>query len=176
MNAGSRFTTPTEAGHSPTEGKSLAVAWTLGNARMFVLGCRGLIVSTDDKPLLRIFHDQDLSSISNDCISSLKEKTFHYQFSIQFCPGEWHRGPDQVPRNPSISTVSLISIIHQPASIEDLNSLLSLQEIQMHTSQINLTKNSQKLQQMAFQRSKMKLAQALGTFGRLEAIYHHQIE
>ena len=35
---GSRFTTPTEAGFSPTEGESLAVAWALDNARMFVHG------------------------------------------------------------------------------------------------------------------------------------------
>ena len=60
----------------------------------------------------------------------MKEKTFRYQFSIQFCPGKWHRGPDAVSRNPSVSIVSLISIIHQPASIKDLNSLITLQEIQ----------------------------------------------
>ena len=97
---------------------------------MFVLGCRDLIVSTDLKPLLGIFRDRDLSSTSNDCISSLKEKTFRYQFSIQFCPGKWHRGSDAVSRNPSVSMVSLISIIRQPASIKDLNSLITLQEIQ----------------------------------------------
>ena len=115
---------------SCTEGESLAVAWALDNARMFVLGCRDLIVSFDHKPLLGIFHDRDHSSIPNDRISSLKEKTFCYQFSIWFCPGKWHRGPDAVSRNPSVSTVSLISIIRQPASIKDLNSLITLQEIQ----------------------------------------------
>ena len=128
--AGSRFTTPTEAGYSPTEGESLTVAWALDNARISVLGCRDLMVSTDHKPLLGIFRDRDHSSISNDHISSLKEKTFRYQFSRQFCSGKWHWGPDAVSRNPSISTVSLISIIHQPASIKDLNSLITLQEIQ----------------------------------------------
>ena len=95
-----------------------------------MLGCRDLIVSTDHKPLLGIFHDRDLSSIPNDRISSLKEKTFRYQFSIQFCPGKWHRGPDAVSRNPSVSMVTLISIIRQPASIKDLNSLITFQEIQ----------------------------------------------
>ena len=130
MYAGSRFTTPTEAGYSPTKGKSLAVAWALDNARMFVLGCGDLMVSTDHKPLLGILRDRDLSRIPNDCIISLKGKTFCYQFSIQFCPGKWHQGPDAVSRNPSISTVSLISIIRQPASIKDLNSLITLQEIQ----------------------------------------------
>ena len=56
MYAGSHFTTTTEEGYSPTEGESLAV-WALDNARMFVLGCRDLIVSTDHKPLLGIFCD-----------------------------------------------------------------------------------------------------------------------
>ena len=124
------FTTPTEAGYSPKEDESLAVARALDNARMFVLGCRDLTVSTDHKPLLGIFHDRNLSSIPNDRISSLKENTFRYQFSIQFCPGKWHWGPDAVSRNPSISTVSLISIIRQPTSIKDLTSLITLQEIQ----------------------------------------------
>ena len=128
--AGSRFTPPTEAGYSPTEDESLAVVWALDNARMFVFGCRDLVVSTDHKPLLGIFRDRDLSSIPNDRISSLKEKTFCYQFSIQFCSGKWHRGPDAVSRNPSVSTVSLITITCQPASIKDLNSLITLQEIQ----------------------------------------------
>ena len=94
--AGFRFTTPTEVGYSLTEGESLAVVRALDNARMLVLGCRDLIVSTDHKPLLGIFCDRDLSSIHNDHISSLKEKTFCYQFSIQFCPGKWNRGPDAV--------------------------------------------------------------------------------
>ena len=141
--AGSRFTTPTEAGYSPTEGESLAVVWGLDNARMFVLGCRDLIVSTDHKPLLGFFNDRDLSSIPNDHISSLKEKTFRYQFSIQFCPGKWHRGPDAVSRNPSVSIVSLISIIRQPASIKDLNSLITLQEIQ------DVCKSDQSYQELA---------------------------
>ena len=49
--AGFRFTTPTEAGYSPTEGESLAAVWALDNATMFVLGCRDLIVSTDHEPV-----------------------------------------------------------------------------------------------------------------------------
>ena len=43
--AGSRFLTPTESCYSPTEGEALAVAWSLENARMFVLGCQNLITN-----------------------------------------------------------------------------------------------------------------------------------
>ena len=50
MYVRSHFTTATEAGYSPTDGKALAVAWAQDNARMFVLGCRDLIVGTDHKP------------------------------------------------------------------------------------------------------------------------------
>ena len=49
-----------------------------------MLGCRDLIFSTDHKPLLGIFHDRDLSSIPNDRISSLKEKTFVTNFQYNF--------------------------------------------------------------------------------------------
>ena len=122
---------------------------------------------------------QDLSSIPDDHISSLKEKTFRYQFSIQFCPGKLHRGPDAVSRNPSVSMVSLISIIRQPASIKDLNSLITLQEIQ------DACKSDQSYQELAktivngFPKKRNEttcIAQALGTFGRLETAYHYQIE
>ena len=63
--AGSRFTSPTESRYAPTEGEALAVSWGLNNARMFVLGCKDLIVITDHKPLLKIFDHSDLSTITN---------------------------------------------------------------------------------------------------------------
>jgi len=41
------------------------VVWSLEHTKMFVLGCKDLIVTTDHKPLLGIFNDGDLGSISN---------------------------------------------------------------------------------------------------------------
>ena len=73
--AGSRSTTDAESRYSPTKGEALAVTWGLEHAKMFVLGCENLIVSTDHKPLLSIFGDRDITSISNDQIHNLKEKT-----------------------------------------------------------------------------------------------------
>ena len=140
-----------------------------------MFGCRDLIISTDHKPLLGIFCDQDLSSIPNDRISSLKEKTFHYQFSIQFCPGKWHQGPDAVSRNPSTSTVSLISIICQPASIKDLNNLITLQEIQ------DAYRSDQSYQELAksvangFPKKGNETSPSIRAFGMLETTYHYQI-
>ena len=69
--AGSRFTHPAESRYSPTEGESLAVAWSLEHSRLFTLGCKNLIVSTDHRPLLGIFCDRDLGSITNPRISNM---------------------------------------------------------------------------------------------------------
>ena len=103
--AGSRFTSDAETRYSPTEGEALAVAWGLEHARMFVLGCNNLMISTDHKPLLGILKHRELGSITNTRILSLKERTMPYKFSIQHNPGKWHRGPDAVSRNPTVSAL-----------------------------------------------------------------------
>ena len=84
--AGSILTTPTEKRYSPTEGEALAVAWGLNSAKMFVLRCQDLIVITDHKPLLSIFNNRDLGTITNLQILKLKKKTLQYSFKIQYCP------------------------------------------------------------------------------------------
>ena len=101
--AGSRFTSDAETRYAPTEGEALAIAWGLEHARMFVLGCNKLLISTDHKPLLGILKSRELGSITNPRILSLKERTLPYTFSIQHNPGKWHRGPDAVSRNPVVS-------------------------------------------------------------------------
>ena len=67
---------------------------------MFVLGCEKLTIVTDHKPLLGIFRDRDLSSVTNPRILKLKQRTLPYRYDIQYNPGKWHRGPDAVSRNP----------------------------------------------------------------------------
>ena len=96
MFVGSRFTTPTESRYAPTEGEALIVSWGLNNAKMFVLGCKDLIVITDRKPLLSIFNHRNLSTITNPELFKLKEKTLQYHFTIQYCPGKWHKAADAV--------------------------------------------------------------------------------
>jgi len=104
--AGSRFTTDAETRYAPTEGEALAIAWSLEHARMFVLGCNNLIVSTDHRPLLGILKDRELNSITNPRTFKLKERTLPYRFSIQYNPGKWHRGPDGFSRNPVAALIS----------------------------------------------------------------------
>ena len=97
--AGSCFTHGDEADFSPTVGESLAVAWSLNHARMFVRGCETLIIVTDHKPLLGIFNNRELSSISNPRISKLKGRTLIFNFKIQHNPG--NGGADTFSRYPA---------------------------------------------------------------------------
>jgi len=111
--AGSRFI-------SPTEGEALAVTWALDHARMFVLGCQTLIITTDHKPLLGIFCNRDLSTITNPRLLKLKSRSLRYRFTMQYCPGKWLRGPDAVSRFPTIAHIAelplLDSIRHLPTT------------------------------------------------------------
>ena len=102
--AGSRFTRGAEARYSPTEGEALAVAWSLEHARMFVIGCKMLTVSTDHKPLLGILCDRDLAGVTNPRMSRIKQRTLPFNFKMQYNPGKWHRGADAVSRNPVTET------------------------------------------------------------------------
>ena len=99
--AGSRFTKGAKSNYSPTEGESFAIAWSINHAKLFVLGCKSLIVVSDHKPLLGIFNNRTLTDIDNPRICRLKEKTLSYNFKIQYNPGKWNRGADAFSRNPS---------------------------------------------------------------------------
>ena len=99
--AGSTFTSESQSHYGPTEGEALAVAWSLDHAKMFVLGCKNLIITTDQQPLLGIFNDRDLSTIKNPRLQKLKSHTLRFRFTIQYCPGKWMRGPDAMSRNPA---------------------------------------------------------------------------
>ena len=84
--AGSRFTKGAESRYSPSEGEALAVAWSLSHAKLFILGCKQLIVVTDHKPLLGIFRDLDLDTIDNPRIQKLKRKDPSVQVQNQVLP------------------------------------------------------------------------------------------
>ena len=114
--AGSRFTKGAEARYAPTEGEALAVAWALDHAKMFVLGCNRLTISTDHKPLLGILKDRSLSTITNQRIMNIKQKILPFNFQVTYNPGKWHRAPDALSRNP---TKTSIYAIHKTEDDED---------------------------------------------------------
>ena len=105
--AGSRFCNDAESRYAPIEGEAAGIAWALNKCRMFVTGCPNLIVATDHAPLLGILGDRMLDKITNPRLFKLKEKTLMYRFTIQHCPGKWHRGSDAMSRN-AIAAVKAI--------------------------------------------------------------------
>ena len=83
---GSRFTTETESRYAPIEGEALAVVYALEKCRMFVIGCPNLILVVDHKPLVKIFMDKSLETISNPhaCLIS-KRKQYYMTLKLHLC-------------------------------------------------------------------------------------------
>ena len=109
--AGSRFCIDAERRYAPIEGEAAAIAWALEKCRIFVMGFPNLIVVTDHEPLKGLFGDRDLSKIQNPRLLRLKEKTLRYKFTIQHCPGKWHRASDAVSHNPTSVLKSLLDVL-----------------------------------------------------------------
>ena len=121
--AGSRFCNDAETRYAPIEGEAAAIAWSLDKCRMFVTDCPNLIITTDHRPLLGILGDRDLSKITNPRLLKLKEKTMAYRFSIQHCPGKWHRGSDAMSRNISAATKAIFEVcaVHPTIKEEEIS-------------------------------------------------------
>ena len=117
--AGSRFCNDAESRYAPVEGEAAGIAWALNKCRMFVTGCPNLIVATDHAPLLGIFGDRELDKISNPRLFKLKEKTLLYRFTIQHCPGKWHRGSDAMSRNAIAAVKAIFEVCRLQPSDED---------------------------------------------------------
>ena len=67
----------------------------------------------------KIFGDRDLSKITNTCFFKLKEKTLQYWFTIQHCPGRWHRGSDAMSRNIAAASKAIFDVCTVHPSPED---------------------------------------------------------
>lgn len=104
--AGSRFLRAAETRYAPIEGEGLGIAWALMDSKYFTLGCDDLIVTTDHKPLVKIFGDCALDEISNDRLLKLKQRTFMWRFHATHVPGKLIPASDATSRNPSLSTQS----------------------------------------------------------------------
>ena len=83
----SRFLNSTEADYVPIEGEALGMSWALKKGRMFLLGCKDILVCVDHQPLLKIFNDKSLDKIDNPRLRSLKEKTLEYSFTMKYIKG-----------------------------------------------------------------------------------------
>ena len=73
---------------------------------MFIMGSPNLvlilILSVNHKPLIKIFNDRDLSSITNPQLLHLKEKILLYRYKIIHTPGKSNimKVADITSRNP----------------------------------------------------------------------------
>ena len=119
--AGSRFCTDEEHRYEPIEGKTAAIAWTLDKCQIFITGCTNVIVVTDHQPLMGIFGDKDLSKIQNPCLFKLKEKSLRHFFTIQHCPGKWHKGANAISHNPVATVEALLSLRPTQPSFKDVH-------------------------------------------------------
>ena len=99
--AGSRFLKSSETRYAPIEGEALAIVWALEDLRFFTLGCDNLMITTDHKPLVRIFGDRSLDQISNTRIRRLKQRTLAWRFNIAHVPGKSIPASDATSRNPA---------------------------------------------------------------------------
>ena len=102
--------------------------------------CPNVIVVTDHQPLTGIFGDRDLGKVNNPRLFRLKEKCLRYHFTIQHCPGKWHRGADAISRNPVATVESLISICPTNPSPKDIH-LSNSRDVAMELAAIQAAVN-----------------------------------
>ena len=115
--AGSRFTKDPETRYAPIEGEALALVQGLQSCRMFTLGCPDLIVAVDHKPLIKIFNDRELDTISNPRLLQLKEKTLMYKFRIVYIPGVTNDAADAMSRYPSSKSMESEVLVDDEVSV-----------------------------------------------------------
>ena len=101
--AGSRLTSDAESRYAPVEGEALALVYGLEACQMFALGCPELLVTVDNKPLIKIFSDESMEDIKNPRLFSLKECSLRYRFQIKYCPGKLNAAPDSTSKHPATS-------------------------------------------------------------------------
>ena len=102
--AGSWFLRAVEHRYVIIEGEALAVAWTLEDKRNFALGCDDLIVTTDHKPLVKMFGGWSLDEITNARIFYLNQRTLAWRFRIINVSGKNIPASDTASGHPAVST------------------------------------------------------------------------
>ena len=65
-----------------------------------MLGHPNLILCLDHKPLLSLFGDQDLASITNPRLFNFKTKPLTFRFQVTYIEGKKHVTPDALSRSP----------------------------------------------------------------------------
>ena len=80
--AGSRFLKDAEQRYAPVEGEALAIAWSLRDTKYFTLGCDDLVLTTDHRPLTKIFGDKSLDEFTSERLLNLRRRTAMWRFKV----------------------------------------------------------------------------------------------
>ena len=100
---GSRFNSGAESRYHPIEGEAAAAVHGLDKTSMFALGHPSLMLALDHKPLIKIFGDAALESITNPRLFNFKQKTLKYRFRTVHVPGKKNVVPDTFSRRSDTS-------------------------------------------------------------------------
>ena len=103
---GSKFNTTAESRVPPIEGEALAATHGLEKCSHFILGHPNLLLALDHKPLIKIFGDAKLESITNPRLFSLKMKTLKFRYTPVHVAGKKHVVPDAFSRRGDDEAVS----------------------------------------------------------------------
>ena len=99
--AGSRFLKDAEQRYAPVEGEALAIAWALHDTKYFTLGCDDLIITSDHRPLTKIFGDKCLDEFTSERLFNLRRRTSRWRFKVLHVPGKSIPAADAASRYPS---------------------------------------------------------------------------
>ena len=99
VNIGSRFCSQAQRKYSAIKGELLGETWALDKTRHWTLGCPGLLVFTDLKPLLGLVKQTDLETVTPRLLR-LMEKLLQWNFTIHNISGEKNAIPDDLSRFP----------------------------------------------------------------------------
>ena len=99
--AGSRFLKDAEQRYAPVEGEALAIAWALHDTKYFTLGCDDLVITTDHRPLTKIFGDKSLDEFTSERLFNLRRRTSMWRFKVKHVPGKSIPASDTASRYPS---------------------------------------------------------------------------
>ena len=99
--AGSRFLKDAEQRYAPVEGEALAIAWALHDTKYFTLGCDDLVITTDHRPLTKIFGDKSLDEFTSDRLFNLRRRTSNWRYKVIHVSGKSIPASDAASRYPS---------------------------------------------------------------------------
>ena len=93
-SVGSRFCNSAKANFSPMDGKFTGLVDAQEKTAHFTLGCKGLTVGTNQKPLVPVIKGTNLENIGTPWQIRLKERLMSWDLRVIYIPGKNLGGTD----------------------------------------------------------------------------------